>query len=51
VTCAYLDRLFSEAKIKNYLDRHHPGPLETLMTIIADMSRSGTQARMADAPQ
>jgi hypothetical protein len=48
VTCAYLDRLFSEAKIKNYLDRHHPGPLETLMTIISDMGRSGIQAKMAD---
>ena len=30
VACAYLDRLFSEEKIEHYLERHHPGSLETL---------------------
>ncbi|MEI9978417.1 MAG: plasmid partitioning protein RepB C-terminal domain-containing protein [Edaphobacter sp.] len=37
VTCAYLERLFSEARITRYLDRHHPGPMETLKKIISDM--------------
>src|SRR5580698_9770221 len=40
VTCAYLDRLFSEEKITHYLERHHPGPLETLKTIISGMRSS-----------
>jgi len=35
VSCAYLDRLFNEEKITGYLERHHPGPLETLKTIIS----------------
>jgi hypothetical protein len=46
VICAYLDRLFSEEKVKHYLDRHHPGPLETLMTIITDMRPSPIQERV-----
>jgi hypothetical protein len=40
VTCAYLERLFSEARITRYLDRHHPGPMETLKKIISDMRPS-----------
>jgi hypothetical protein len=37
VACAYLDRLFSEEKIELYLQRHHPGNLETLKTIVSAM--------------
>ncbi len=37
VACAYLERLFSEEKLKVYLERHHSGPLETLKTIISVM--------------
>jgi hypothetical protein len=37
VACAYIERLFSEDKINLYLERHHPGPLETLKTIISVM--------------
>jgi hypothetical protein len=37
VACAYLDRLFSEQKIELYLQRHHPGNLETLKTIVSTM--------------
>jgi hypothetical protein len=43
VTCAYLDRLFGDEKIARYLDRHHPGPLETLKTIISGMRSSSPQ--------
>jgi hypothetical protein len=37
VACAFLDRLFSEQKIELYLQRHHPGNLETLKTIVTAM--------------
>jgi len=37
VACAYLNRLFSEARISRYLDQFHPGPTETLKTIISEM--------------
>jgi hypothetical protein len=37
VACAYLERLFSDAKISRYLDQHHPGATETLRTIISNM--------------
>jgi hypothetical protein len=37
VTCAYLDRLFAGDKVTRYLERNHPGPLETLKTIISVM--------------
>jgi hypothetical protein len=37
VACAYLERLFSEPRITRYLDQNHPGPLETLKTIVSDM--------------
>jgi hypothetical protein len=37
VASAYLDRLFSEEKIEQYLERHHPGNLETLKTIVSVM--------------
>jgi RepB plasmid partitioning protein/ParB-like nuclease domain len=37
VACAFLDRLFSEQKIELYLQRHHPGNLETLKTIVSVM--------------
>lgn len=40
VSCAYLDRLFSEAKIIRYLEQYHPGPTETLRTIISEMRPS-----------
>lgn len=45
VICAYLERLFAEEKITRYLNRHHPGPMETLKTIISDMRPSGTPER------
>jgi RepB plasmid partitioning protein/ParB-like nuclease domain len=45
VTCAYLERLFSEARITRYLDRHHPGPMETLKKIISDMRPSQAPER------
>jgi len=37
VICAYLERLFSEARISRYLEQHHPGSTETLSKIISDM--------------
>jgi hypothetical protein len=37
VACAYLERLFKHEKIVRYLDKNHPGPLETLRTIISDI--------------
>jgi hypothetical protein len=37
VACAYLDRLFAGEKVTRYLERNHPGPLETLKTIISVM--------------
>jgi hypothetical protein len=40
VACAYLERLFEDERIARYLDRYHPGPLETLRTIISDMRPS-----------
>jgi hypothetical protein len=40
VSCAYLTRLFSEDKIRHYLARNHPGPLETLTAIISDIRPS-----------
>jgi RepB plasmid partitioning protein/ParB-like nuclease domain len=43
VSCAYFDRLLSETAIVRYLNQHHPGPMETLRTIITDMrARSAT---------
>ena len=49
VTCAYLDRLFSEEKIARYLERHHPGPLETLKTIISDFRPPSPMEKSATA--
>ena len=49
VTCAYLDRLFSDEKIARYLDRHHPGPLETLKTIIFGMRSSSPKETAVQA--
>ncbi len=40
VVCAYLDRLFGGEKIPRYLERNHPGPLETLKTIMSAMRPS-----------
>ena len=40
VACAYLDRLFEHEKILRYLDKNHPGPLETLRAIVSDIRPS-----------
>jgi RepB plasmid partitioning protein/ParB-like nuclease domain len=40
VACAYLERLFEHKKILRYLDKNHPGPLETLRTIVSDIRPS-----------
>ena len=37
VSCAYFERLLSQAAIARYLTQHHPGPLETLATIVGDV--------------
>ena len=50
VTCAYLDRLFGEEKVARYLERHHPGPLETLKTIISDMRPPKVHERVGKTP-
>ena len=49
VTCSYLDRLFGEDKISRYLERHHPGPLETLKTIISDLRPPSSLEKIAAA--
>jgi len=49
VTCAYLDRLFNDDKVIRYLERHHPGPLETLKTIVADFRPSSTLEKSTSA--
>ena len=50
VACSYLDRLFGEDKISRYLERLHPGPFETLKTIISDMRPSQNKERTAKGP-
>jgi len=48
VACAYLERLFSDAKINRYLDQHHPGSTETLRTIISDMRPPKSVERISE---
>jgi len=47
VSCAYFERLLSQATIARYLNQHHTGSIETLKTIIGEVRPSraakGTQ--------
>ncbi len=40
VACTYLEQLFQHQKVIRYLERHHPGSLGTLQSLVTEMRSS-----------